>query len=179
MLDDTYRSVMRRLAKNFIYTALVIMVVVALIQYYHAMLSPPREEGLPEEALPEWVSGWSVNFTVNGEFIRTYNYSELSLRASPLNVTVHDKEITIQAVPLTSLLEENGIDPGSIGSFRAKGSDGYVWNFDGGHVHDAYIQVVEKEFLSHNGPLRIVVIGARHKSWVKFLVEIGFETLYE
>lgn len=149
---------------------------VTLTWYYYTVFLPQEDEGLPEEVL-----GWSLELTVNGESIRIYNYSELSPRTNPLIVTVQDKEITIQVVPLTSLLEENDIDTDSIASFTAKALDGYLWDFNGSYVQAAYIQVVEEEFLSNDGPLRIVVVGENvpHKSWVKFLVGIDFEAHYD
>ena len=162
--------------KYFVGFIVVIILAVALTWYYYAVFSPQEGEGLPEEVL-----GWSLELTVDGESVRTYNYSELSPRANPLVVTVNDKEITIQVVPLTSLLEENEMDPNSIASFTARALDGYLWDFNGSYIYDAYIQVVEEEFLSNNGPLRIVVVGedVPHKSWVKLLVEIDFEIRYD
>lgn len=162
--------------KSFVGLAVVLILAVTLTWYYYTVFLPQEDEGLPEEVL-----GWSLELTVNGESIRIYNYSELSPRTNPLIVTVQDKEITIQVVPLTSLLEENDIDPDSIASFTAKALDGYLWDFNGSYVHDAYIQVVEEEFLSNDGPLRIVVVGedVPHKAWVKLLVEITFETYYD
>jgi hypothetical protein len=162
--------------KSLVGLAVVLILAVTLTWYYYTVFLPQEDEGLPEEVL-----GWSLELTVNGESIRIYNYSELSPRTNSLIVTVQDKEITIQVVPLTSLLEENDIDPDSIASFTAKALDGYLWDFNGSYVHDAYIQVVEEEFLSNDGPLRIVVVGedVPHKAWVKLLVEIDFETYYD
>jgi len=162
--------------KILIGLAVVIIVAIALTWYYYPVFLPQEDGGLPEEALK-----WSLELTVNGGSIRIYNYSELSPRANPLIVTVQNEEITIQVVPLISLLEENDIDPDSIASFTAKALDGYVWDFNGSYVHDAYVQVVEEEFLSNDGPLRIVVVAedVPHKSWVKFLVEIDFETRHD
>lgn len=162
--------------KSLVGLIVVIILAVTLTWYYYTVFLPQETGGLPEEVL-----GWSLEFTVDGESIRIYNYSELSPRANPLIVTVNDKEITIQVVTLTSLLEENDIDPTRIVSFTAKASDGYLWSFNGSYIQDAYIQVVEEEFLSNDGPLRIVVVGedVPHKSWVKFLVEIDFETSYD
>lgn len=160
--------------KSLVGLAVVLILAVTLTWYYYTVFLPQEDGGLPEEVL-----GWSLELTVNGESIRIYNYSELSPRTNPLIVTVHDKEITIQVVPLTSLLEENDIDPDSIASFTAKALDGYLWDFNGSCVQAAYIQVVEEEFLSNDGPLRIVVVGEKHKSWVKFLVGIDVEAHYD
>ena len=122
---------------------------------------------------------WSLRIEVNREVLKIYGVSELSSRARPLNITSHDEPLIIQAVSLTSLLEENNINPGDIVLFTPLALDGFYVDVNGTHIQNAYVRIVEDENVLKDGALRMVVTDLSQSKWVKFLVEINFDLQLE
>lgn len=158
--------------KTVIITAFFTIVILSAVLNY--TMSVPQ--GVNEEdSEPEW----SLRIEVNREVLKLYGVSELSSRAHPLNITSHGEPLIIQAVSLTSLLEENNINPSDIVLFTPLALDGFYVDVNGTHIQNAYVRIVEDENVLKDGALRMVITDLSQSKWVKFLVEINFELQLE
>ncbi len=158
--------------KTVIITAFFTIVILSAVLNY--TMSVPQ--GVNEE---DSELEWSLRIEVNREVLKIYDVSELSSRAHPLNITSHGEPLIIQAVSLTSLLEENNIDSSDVVLFTPLALDGFSVDVNGTHIQNAYVRIVEDENVLKDGALRMVVTDLSQSTWVKFLVEINFDLQLE
>ena len=135
------------------------LVVAATILYYRVLL--PREQE------------WKLEIIANGDKVATHRLSQLAKEATSIWIEHYQSNATV--VPLSPLLQEDGVDPTKVLSFTPYGSDGYHREIEGASLDYTYIQIVDINYVAKNGPLRLICEGISEKFWVKYLVSIELQ----